>query len=157
MRESMFVLSLWLHLLATVIWIGGIASVLFVVLPSAKAALGQETARLMGAVSKRFTPMANASIVLLVVTGTVLIYSGSQASGTANGNIWSFPFVLKLLLALIMILVHFYRNLILAPRIAGTSSEAQKGSLQRLSLNLVKANFFIGLAVLFLSGMVAVL
>lgn len=158
MKESILLISLWLHLLAAVIWIGGIATILFVVLPSARTALGGETAKLMGTVSKRFTPMANISIFLLVVTGIVMILLNRQAPWTGTTGIaWSFPFVIKLLLILIMIMVHFYRNLVLAPKIARTLSEAQKGSLQRFSLSLVKANFSMGLVVLFLSGGVIVL
>ena len=53
-----------------------------------------------------------------------------------------------------MIMVHFYRGLILAPRIVSTVSESGKATLQKFSLKLVKINFIAGIMVLLLSGMV---
>lgn len=158
MKEAILVLSHWVHLLAAVIWVGGIASILFVVLPSARKVLGGEAARLMKEVSGKFTPMANLSIVLLISTGLVLILMNSQPAGSGEStNIWTLPFGLKLILSSVMILIHFYRNLLLTPKIARTTSETSKASLQRQSLNLVIVNLIIGIAVLLLSSMVAVL
>ncbi len=152
MNEAIAVLSHWVHLLATVIWIGGIAAILLVVLPSSKRILGGETPKLMGEVSRRFTPMANVSIGLLIITGGFLVLV-DQSSGLGEANkVWSGSLGLKLLLALVMFLFHFYRNLFLAPRIARTGSETSRASLQKLSLNLVRASFGIALVVLLLSA-----
>jgi uncharacterized membrane protein len=158
MKETFLVLSYWLHVLAAVIWVGGIASILFVVLPSARKVLGGEAANLMKEVSGKFTPMANLSIVLLIVTGLALLWWDNRPAGFGESdNAWTFPFGLKLILASMMILIHLYRNRVLAPKIARTTSEPSKTSLQRLSLILVKMNLIIGIAVLLLSSMVAVL
>jgi putative copper resistance protein D len=156
MKETVLVLSLWVHLLAAVVWVGGIVSILFVVLPSARKALGAGAASLMKEVSGKFTPMANVSIVLLVITGLAFIMLEDRPAGFGeSGSVWTFPFGLKLALVAIMILIHFYRNLVLAPRITGAASETSKASLQRLSLTFVKTNLVIGVAVLLLSGMAA--
>jgi uncharacterized membrane protein len=58
-------LSHFLHLLATVVWIGGIVMILLVILPGARAALESPPmiGRLMKAITRRFTPMANISIL----------------------------------------------------------------------------------------------
>jgi uncharacterized membrane protein len=158
MKETILVLSHWFHLLATVIWVGGIASILFVVLPSAKKVLGGQAASLMKEVSGKFTPIANLSIALLIATGLALISTDNQpAVSGESGNAWTLPFGLKLILASVMILIHFYRNIVLAPKIARTTSETSKTSLQRLSLNLVKMNLIIGIAILLLSSTVAVI
>lgn len=158
MKETVLVLFHWFHLLAAVIWIGGIASILFVVLPSARKVLSGEAANLMKEISGKFTPMANLSVVLLIATGLALIFTDNQPAGFGESdNAWTFPFGLKLILASVMILIHFYRNLVLAPKIARTTSETSKTSLQKLSLSLVKMNLIIGIAVLLLSSMVAVL
>jgi uncharacterized membrane protein len=122
-------------------------------MPSAKQVLGSDAGKLMGETSKRFTPIANYSIILLIVTGVVLTAVNKQFSGIGNfGNSWSLILTVKHFLVSIMVAVHFYRGLVLAPKIAGTASAEQKASLQKLSLNLVKVNFFLGLLVLFFSG-----
>jgi hypothetical protein len=56
-----------------------------------------------------------------------------------------------------MITVHFYRGLILAPKIMRTVSVSEKAQLQRLSLNLVKVNLAGGISVLLLSSLAFVL
>jgi uncharacterized membrane protein len=158
MREIMIAESYWLHSIATVVWIGGITFILFIVLPSAKQVLGVESGKLMGDISKRFAPIANYSIILLIITGVVLTAVNKQFSEIGNfGNGWSLGLIMKHVLVLGMVTVHFYRGLVLAPRIARTELASEKASLQKLSLNLVKVNFCLGLIVLLFSGIISIL
>ena len=158
MEEIILAVSYWLHLTATVVWIGGITSVLFIVIPSAKQVLGGESSKLMGEISKRFVPLANYSIILLIVTGLALTGFNKHFLGIGNfGNNWTLTLTLKHILVLGMMVVHFYRGLVLTPRIARTESATEKTSLQKFSLNLVRVNFCLGILVLLLSGITAVL
>lgn len=148
----------WLHLIATVIWIGGIFFILFIAIPSAKQVLGAEAGKLMGEISKRFTPIATYSIICLLVTGAVLTAVNKLFFGIGNfGNGWSLGLIVKHVLILGMVAVHFYRGLVLTPRIATTEPASEKTSLQKLSLNLVKVNFCLGLIVLLFSGIISIL
>jgi len=158
MREIMLAGFYWLHSVATVIWIGGITFILFIVIPSAKQVLGIEAGKLMGDISKRFTPIVNYSIILLIVTGAVLTAVNKQFLGIGNlGNSWSLGLIVKHVLVLGMVAVHFYRGLVLAPKITRTEPASEKASLQKLSLNLVKVNFCLGLMVLLFSGIISIL
>ena len=158
MREIILAVSYWLHLTATVVWIGGIAFILFIAIPSAKQVLGADAGKLMGEISKRFTPIANYSIIFIVVTGAILTGFNRQFSGIGNfGNSWSLTLIMKHVLVFVMVAVHFYRGLILAPKIARTETVSKKTSLQKLSLNLVKVNFCLGVIVLLLSGIMSVI
>jgi uncharacterized membrane protein len=157
MREIILAVSYWLHLTATVVWIGGIAFILFIAIPSAKQVLGADAGKLMGEISKRFIPIANYSIIFIVVTGAALTGFNKQFSGIGNfGNSWSLTLIMKHVLVFVMVAVHFYRGLILAPKIARTETISKKTSLQKLSLNLVKVNFCLGVMVLLLSGIMSV-
>lgn len=158
MREIMLAGSYWLHSIATVIWLGGIFFILFIALPSAKQVLGGEAGKLMGEISKKFTPIANYCIILLIVTGAALTAVNKQFLGIGNlGNSWSVGLIVKHVSVLAMVAVHFYRELILTPKIAKTEPAFQKASLQKLSLNLVKVNFCLGLIVLLFSGIISIL
>jgi len=136
----------FLHLVSAVLWIGGIIFILFVAIPASKEVMGTEAGKIMGVVSKRFTPFANYSILLLVITGVFLSF-------LHIGSYMSAPFYFKSALAVTMIAIHFYRGLLLAPKIA-KSEPAKKTSLQKLSVALVKLNLALGVAVLFLAKMV---
>ncbi len=157
MKEVILAVCYWLHLSATVVWIGGIFFILFIALPSAKQVLGAEAGKLTGETSKRFTPLANYSIILLIVSGAVLTALSKQFSGMGNfENSWSIGLIVKHVFVLGMILVHFYRGLILAPKIARTEPASEKATLQKLSLNLVKVNFCFALMVLLFSGIISI-
>ncbi len=158
MEKLILAILYWLHLLATVTWIGGIIFVLFVALPSAKEVLGTDAGKMMTAVTKRFTPLANYSILLLVLTGVALTVLSERFTGVGTLNTaWTIALVLKHFLVLVMILVHFYRGLVLAPKIVRRTFTTEKASLQKLSLNLVKVNFVLGIGVLLLSGVTSVI
>jgi len=159
MKELLLIACYWLHLTATVLWIGGIIFILFFAIPSARQVLGAESGKLMGEISKRFTPAANLSIIVLLLTGAVLTGLNRQYSGVPAflENNWSSALTAKSILVLGMVIVHFYRGLFLGPRIARTMADAEKKSLQKLSLNLVKVNLALGLIVLLLSGALSIL
>lgn len=153
MKELLSVGFIWLHLLATIVWLGGMAFILSVAIPSARKALGDDAGKVMGEVTRRFTPLANGSILLLLGSGLALLAVEGFSTGTLRGG-RDTAMAIKLLLFLLMAVVHFYRGKVLAPRIARTPPEQGKARLQSLSLNLVRVNFAAGLAVLLLSTVV---
>ena len=158
MSELILITIYWLHLIATVVWIGGITFILFIAIPSCKKVLGAEADKVLSEISKRFTPLANYSIGLLVITGVVLAGLSKEFSGfKIFENYWTMMLILKHLFVLVMIIIHFYRGLVLAPKITRTTTDTEKANLQKLSLNLVKVNFGLGLMVLLLSGIMRVI
>lgn len=157
MHEILLIISVAIHLFAAVVWIGGIFFILFVALPSARKIL-ENPGPLMGALSKRFVPLANISILSILATGILMSLSSHTPSEIASLNsIWSQTLSLKIIIALMMTVIHFYRGLVLTPRITKLTSEGvpseQVGSLQRLSLNLVKVNLLFGATALLTTGM----
>ncbi len=111
MRELILTIFYWLHLVATVIWIGGIAFILFIAIPTTKQILGAEAGKLMNEISKRFTPIANYSIIVLIVTGFVLTAADKQFSEIGNfENNWTLVLIIKHLLVVSMVAIHFYRR-----------------------------------------------
>jgi len=165
---SLLILSVshFLHLLATVVWIGGIVIILAVILPGARAALASPPAvgGLMKEITRRFTPMANISILVLIVTGIVITYYEKNFTSILDfNNTWNVILFIKHLLVALMIVIHFYRGLILNPKIGRLSSQVNESQvtpslssqvvmLQKFSLNLVKTNFVLGLIVLLFTG-----
>ncbi|HAD03604.1 MAG: hypothetical protein A2091_01645 [Desulfuromonadales bacterium GWD2_61_12] len=154
MSELLVVVLLWLHAVATLVWLGGIVILLLVLLPAARQVLGADAGKLLGEVSRRFTPLANGAIVLLLLSGAALMVLGNGDSN--GGRMWSMgpAMLFKLLLFLLMAAVHFYRGLVLAPQVANSAAGEEKVRLQQWSLRLVKVNFAVGLTVLLLSAIV---
>ena len=66
-------------------------------------------------------------------------------------NRWNVLIALKHVLVAIMIIIHFYRGLILSQKIEKSSSKPNEiltARLKKLSLDLVKTNFALGIIVL---------
>jgi len=147
----------WAHLLSAVVWMGGIFFILYVALPVARKTLDQP-GKIMGPLSNRFVPLANISIFLIIASGLIMsIVSHDFAGSGGFSGMWTQSLVAKILLVVIMASIHFYRGLMLTPRIARLSSEGghpeKVQKLQTLSLNLVKVVFFLGIAALLLTSM----
>lgn len=147
-------LSHFLHISATVVWIGGIFMTLLVILPGSKTALESAplVGKLMKEVGQRFTPLANISILILIVSGLLLLYGNRNfiAFGDLSTS-WNSMIFCKLAVVAVMVCIHFYRGLILNQKIiesAAQANEATTAGLRKLSLDLVKTNLMLGIAVL---------
>ena len=160
MAGILLAVTAWVHLLSAVVWIGGIFFILYVALPVAGKTLDQP-GKIMGPLSKRFVPLANISILLIIVTGIIMSIASHEFVGPAGlSGLRAQSLFVKILFVVIMINIHFYRGLLLTPQIARLTSKGghpdKIQTLQRLSLNLVKINFLLGVTVLLLTGMLYV-
>ena len=124
MNEILLTVVTWIHLLSAVIWIGGIFFILFVALPIAKKTL-EQPGKLMGAIGKRFVPMANISILLIFITGIFMsLLSHIFSELVSLNSLWTQTLFAKVLTALAMAGIHFYRGLVLTPKIERLTVEA---------------------------------
>lgn len=102
-----------LHLIAGIVWMGGMTFMLFALRPAAIAVMDtQPRALLMGAVWKRFFALVLASIVLLFTTGTHLYTQTFRATrlATGDGGVplgWNIMLVLGLVMMLIFGHIYF--------------------------------------------------
>ena len=146
----------WVHLLAAVFWIGGIMFILFITLPVSTSKAQSGGKEFMGEIAKRFGPLANWCIYILIATGAVMTWSMRSMFMENIRSIWTLVFVSKMLPVSVMVAIHFFRGLVLSRMIHRTESGTGKARLQKLSLNLVKVNLSLGLLVLLLSAALSV-
>ncbi|MGB5060838.1 MAG: CopD family protein, partial [Candidatus Promineifilaceae bacterium] len=87
-------LSYWIHLLATVVWLGGMALMALVAWPALRQ--GTLAENQWFALQKRFTPWANISLVLLLITGFVQMTNDPNYNGfLAIDSLWAWAILLK--------------------------------------------------------------
>jgi uncharacterized membrane protein len=156
MREVLLSVFTWVHLLSAVVWLGGIFFILFVTLPVAKQSL-EQPGKFMGAIGKRFVPLANIGIFLIILSGIVIaMFSYNLSDLSTISSVWTQALFIKVLIVLLMVGIHFHRGLVLTPKIARLTAEGgnaeHTAKLQKISLNLVKTNFILGIIVLLLTG-----
>ncbi len=149
-------ISYWIHLLATVIWLGGLALMGLVAWP----ALRQETLQSNQwlALQKRFTPWVNASLVLLLITGFVQMTNDVNYEGFLQVNTtWSQAILAKHVAVAAMMLIGAVVQLRIYPAMDRLQLLQQKKpqmaaqeqrALEQQEMRLLKLNMVCAAAVL---------
>jgi uncharacterized membrane protein len=100
-------LSYWIHLMATIVWLGGLALLALVALPALRQ--GSLATNQWAALQRRFTPWVNASLVLLLVTGFVQMTNDDNYEGFLQlRTLWAQAILVKHVAVGAMIVVGAY-------------------------------------------------
>jgi len=147
----------WIHLIATVAWIGGMFTNFFIYLPSmAKALEPQVAGRLMGAVMKRFRIMVYVSMAVFLISGILLgqMDLNPGASVTARNQVVNI-LIFKIPLFVLMVVLAIVAFEIVAPRAARLAAEGPSPGLQKVQRTqkiMAVIGFILGLIILVLSA-----
>lgn len=98
MSPPILAISYFFHLIATVLWVGGLVTMTVLVWPATKRALADTPGAmtLLELIRKRFTPLANFSLVVLIFTGFIQMSGDSNYDGLmVFDNDWSRAILLK--------------------------------------------------------------
>ena len=118
-------LSYWLHLLSTVIWLGGLALMAIVGWPAVRRRLLESEQ--WAALLRRFTPWANASMVILWVTGFLQMTSDPNYDGfLAVNTLWAQALLVKHIAVVGMMIFGFYVQWRIHPALARLALLEQK-------------------------------
>lgn len=159
MSQPALALSLFFHLSATAIWIGGMLLTVVLVWPELRRVLQEqpELYRLLSRLRQRFTPISNICLAVLITTGLFQMTADPYYDGMLTfDNEWSRVMLIKhitiALMALSGLLVQYgvtpalERASALLERGKGNPEEWQK--LRQRELRLTVLNAALGLAVL---------
>ncbi|MCQ3932082.1 MAG: hypothetical protein DPW16_16650 [Chloroflexi bacterium] len=130
MKDTILAVSYFVHLIATVVWIGGLAMILLLVWPeSARSLANQEERRkVVLGIQARFRPMANFSLVMLIGTGLVQMSGDPNYEGFLTfENTWSLAMLLKHIAFAAMVGLTLLTQFSLAPAIERAILLASKG------------------------------
>jgi uncharacterized membrane protein len=155
-------LSYWLHLLSTVIWIGGLTLMAIVGWPAVRRHVleSDQWALLL----RRFTPWANASMILLWVTGFLQMSADSHYDGFLNiDSVWAGALLIKHIAVLGMMAFGIYTQTRIHPALARLAlleqkrpamAKAEREKLARTENRLLRLNLLCAVAVLFCTAVV---
>jgi uncharacterized membrane protein len=128
MSQILIDLSVWLHALATTVFIGHFLLLSLIYLP----VLAQHNATLLSEISKRSRRWMYASILIFVITGTYLTFADPNYLGFANfSNLWAILMLIKHILILGMIAMGFWFNAILRVGPMMSSNNSAELGIQR--------------------------
>lgn len=150
-------LTFWLHMLATVAWVGSLTAIALLILPAMKRALNAETQLIfLEAMQKRLEPIAWFSICLLLITGLFQMSINPHYDGfLSTSTQWSLAILTKHILGIIMVVVSAIQTWEVIPAIRRaillskkSDNAAEIESLRRRESTLLRINFGLSILVL---------
>ncbi|MDQ7024856.1 MAG: CopD family protein [Anaerolineae bacterium] len=171
MSSQSLALSLFVHITATAIWIGGLLITMLLVWPAVQRTVKKEPTlyRLLSQLRKRFYPISNLALVALIATGLFQMTASSQYDGFLNfDNTWSKVMLVKHIVIGLMAIAGLILQYAVTPELERTSLllELGKGSegtdskwqvLRRRETILTWVNGLLGLSVLAFSAWLSAL
>jgi len=155
-------IAFWMHMLATVVWIGGLAVLSILVIPAARQVLDEGAfAALLEKLQRRLDPLAWFSMLVLLGSGMLQMSANPNYDGfLAIDNTWALAIFIKHILFVLMVVISGYISWGLLPALrravliqAQGREEAQIVSLQRREANLIRVNLIMGGLVLVLTAL----
>jgi uncharacterized membrane protein len=146
----------WLHMLATVTWVGSLAAINILVLPASKRTLKLvDQLSFISALQKKLEPIAWFSISLLIVTGLIQMSTSPHYDGFLSiSTQWSMAILTKHGLGVVMIVVSAIQTWEVIPAIHRILMKKEKADadelvrLQRRELILLRANLILSILIL---------
>ena len=146
----------WLHMLATVTWIGSLAAINLLVLPASTRTLKLvDQLSFLAAVQKRLEPLAWFCMGLLLVTGLFQLSTSPHYDGFLNTSTqWSLAILVKHGLAILMVVVSAIQTWEVLPAIHRTLMKKEKAGedelakLQKKELLILRLNLLISALIL---------
>ena len=146
----------WLHMLATVTWIGSLAAINLLVLPASTRTLKLvDQLSFIAAVQKRLEPLAWFCMGLLLVTGLFQLSTSPHYDGFLNTSTqWSLAILVKHGLAIVMVIVSAIQTWEVLPAIHRTllkkekADEGELAKLQKKELLILRLNLLISALIL---------
>lgn len=150
-------LTYWLHLFATVAWVGSLAAVSLLILPAMNRSLDSANQLVfIEAMQKRLEPIAWFSMSALVLTGLFQMSVNPHYDGfLSTSTQWSLAILTKHLFGIVMVVVSAVqtwevipaiRRAIVRSRKSDNSSEIE--SLRKREIRLLRINFGLSLLIL---------
>ena len=154
-------LAYWFHMLATVLWIGGLTVLTLLVLPAAQKTLdGATYARFLGDLRRRLDPLGWLSVIILLASGMFQMSANPNYEGfLAVKGIWGSAILIKHAFFGLMVAISGYVTWGLMPALRRAALLQTRGKpapdlekLQNRNIRLMQINLVYGIVVLLLTA-----
>lgn len=154
-------IAYWLHMLATVLWIGGLAALSIIVLPAARKVLDPGAfAALLAGMQKRLDPLGWFSVIVLLASGMLQMSSSPNYDGVLSiQGVWAGSILIKHILFGLMVLISGYITWGLLPALkraallqARDKDDTNAQTLQVRETFMLRLNLILGILVLLMTA-----
>jgi copper transport protein len=149
-RSALAVAADWLHLTATVVWVGGLASLGFIVASWRRMDPGNRD--FLAVLAERFSWHARICVTLLFVTGAYAAWLHLPGWTSFVSTRYGQTLLVKLILLVPLLAAAFLNLRWVVPALASTGSRPGAPDTPRRLLTLVRAETLFGVAILAAAG-----
>ncbi len=167
--HALYLLSVWLHILAAIVWIGGMAFLVLVVVPYLRKGDRAKAAALMRDTGSRFRDIGWICFAIVLVTGTFNLWMRGVRVGSFADPAWlrsqlGHAVSLKLAVFTVVLVMSAVHDFVIGPRatraIVADPRSKEAESLRRAAsmmgrANVVFALILVALGVLIVRGWAA--
>lgn len=163
MQAKLYLLSVAIHLLAAMIWVGGMAFLVLVLVPSLRQGVTPlQRAALVQATGRRFRTVGWCCLGLLVLTGLTNLWArGMTVAVLGDAAFWSTPFgsllAWKVSVVALIVSLSGVHDFLLGPRatrlLQEQPGEPETEAARRLATRLGRLNFLLSLIAVLLAVM----
>jgi uncharacterized membrane protein len=155
-------IAFWLHMLATVAWIGGLVALVVLILPVARRVLDANNySHFLENLQRRLDPLSWFSLAILLATGLFQLSSNPNYEGFLSiSNRWAISILVKHILFFGMIAVSAYMTWGLLPNLRRIALMRSKGieteeteKLEKREVLLIRINLVLGVLILGLTAL----
>jgi uncharacterized membrane protein len=155
-------LAYWLHMVATVVWIGGLVALVILVLPAARRTIDVGNYGLfLEQIQRRLDPLGWMSLAVLLATGLFQLSASPNYEGLLSiSNRWAVSILIKHILFFGMISISAYLTWGVLPALRRNALLQAKGvetkdgdKLQKREALLLRINLVLGILILGLTAL----
>ncbi|MEE9216582.1 MAG: CopD family protein [Anaerolineales bacterium] len=140
LEQAALTLAFWLHMAATIVWIGGLFYQAVVVNPALER-FPDQRGRLAEDLRRRFQPLAWLSLFVLIGTGLLQMSGNPNYEGLfAVSNPWSRAILAKHITIGLMILVAGYQTWVLNPRLSILALKREASASDQVTSEISRLN-----------------
>ncbi len=128
MSQTILAASLFFHIVATAVWIGGLILTVLLVWPEVTRALQENAAlyRVLNQLRRRFTVYGNLALAVLIATGMFQMAADENYDGILQfDNLWSRVLLLKHFVIVLMVISGLILQLVISPSLERTTLRAE--------------------------------
>src|SRR5262245_49632667 len=152
--HALYLISVWIHILAATTWIGGMLFLVLVMVPWLRTADRAQAAALLHVTGLRFRRVGWSCFGVLVVTGGFNLWCrGVRLSDLGSGDWWAAPFgravALKLAIVALVVCVSAVHDFVVGPRatVAAAKASPEAARLRQLARGMGRLNVLLALAI----------
>ncbi len=140
LEQAALTIAFWLHMAATIVWIGGLFYMAVIVNPALER-LPEQRGRLAEDMRRRFQPLAWLSLFVLIGTGLLQMSGNPNYDGLfAFSNPWSRTILAKHIAIGVMVLVAAYQTWVLNPRLSRLALKQEVAASDQVANELSRLN-----------------